>query len=192
MFITNLVDPAIQRELLKQTLEPRQALELAINMELGMRNQYRIQQHNKTLIPASVNAIQFPSNSRSANWSLSTNIHKQCNRPPLYCLDLGGNWLLNHRDKCIGKGKTVNNFSLLNHFAKVFRRQKKSKPQKSQEKNLNTVDEEPHPEDSVNFLQSSKLNYSDNSSGENNMVTLIQNDFAKIEPLNMPIKIGNI
>ena len=30
--------PEIQKELLKQTVEPRQDLELAINMELGMRN----------------------------------------------------------------------------------------------------------------------------------------------------------
>ena len=38
VFITNLIDSEIQKELLKQTVEPRQALELAINMELGMRN----------------------------------------------------------------------------------------------------------------------------------------------------------
>ena len=54
------------------------------------------------------------------------------------------------------------------------------------------VDEEPHPEDSVNFLQSSKFCESDYSSGEDNMVALIQNDIAKIEPLNKPIKIGKI
>ena len=36
VFITNLIGPEIQKELLKQTVEPRQALELAINMELGM------------------------------------------------------------------------------------------------------------------------------------------------------------
>ena len=29
-------------------------------MEFGMRNQHQIQKHNKTLIPASVNAIQHP------------------------------------------------------------------------------------------------------------------------------------
>ena len=38
LFITNLIDPEIQKELLKQTQEPRQALEIAITMELGMRN----------------------------------------------------------------------------------------------------------------------------------------------------------
>ena len=66
VFITNLIDPEIQKELLKQTVEPRQALELADNMELEMRNQHQIQQHNKTLIPEGVNAIQFPNNPRSS------------------------------------------------------------------------------------------------------------------------------
>ena len=57
---------------------------------------------------------------------------------------------------------------------------------------MNTEDEEPHPEDSVIFLCSTKLYESDYSSAEDNMVTLIENDIAKIEPLNMPVKIGNI
>ena len=57
VFLTNLIDPEIQKELLKQTVEPRQALELAINMELGMRNQHKIQQHNKIVIPANHSSI---------------------------------------------------------------------------------------------------------------------------------------
>ena len=84
VIITNLIDPEIQRELLKQTIEPRQALELAINMELGIRNQHQIQQHNKTLILASVNAIQFPSNPRSSNWPFSNNFQKPNNGSPLH------------------------------------------------------------------------------------------------------------
>ena len=93
VFITNLIDPEIQKELLKQTVEPRQALELAINMKLRMRNQHQIQQHNKTLIPGSVNAILFLASSRSSNWSPSNNFHKQGNPPSLYCSNCGGNWL---------------------------------------------------------------------------------------------------
>ena len=57
---------------------------------------------------------------------------------------------------------------------------------------MNTVDEDSHPEDWVNFLQSSKLYESDYSSGDDNMVGLIQKDIAKVEPLNKPIKIINI
>ena len=47
------------KKLLKQTVELRQELDLAIKMGFGMRNQHLIQQYNKIIIPVSVNAIQF-------------------------------------------------------------------------------------------------------------------------------------
>ena len=66
------------------------------------------------------------------------------------------------------------------------------KPQNPKKRNVNTVDKESQAEDSVNFLQSSKPYESNYISSENNMVALIQNEIAKKEPLNMPMKIGNI
>ena len=72
-FVTNLIRPEFQKEHLKQTVEPRQALEIVINMETGMRYEHQIRQHNKTIIPAGVNVIQFP-NSRTPNWSNSKNL----------------------------------------------------------------------------------------------------------------------
>ena len=125
-FITNLIDPEIQKELLKQTIEPRQALELANNMELGMRNQHQIQQHNRIVIPASVNAVQFPNSSRTPNRQNANNFPRQNNRSTLYCSNCGGIWLPNHRDKCIAKGKTCNNYGLqiiLRKFAENKRTQ---------------------------------------------------------------------
>ena len=101
------------------------------------------------------------------------------------------NWLSNHRDNFIAKGKTCNNFGLMNHFAKVCRKQKYVKPKNPKKRTVNSVDEEPHPEDSVIFLQLAKLYESDYSTGKDKTVALIQNDFAK-KPLNMPNKIGNI
>ena len=192
VFITSLIDPEIQKELLKQTVEPRQALELAINMELGMRNQHQIQQHNKIVIPASVNAVQFPNSSRSPNCQNPNNFPRQNNRSTLYCSNCGGIWLPNHRDKCITKGKTSNKCGLLNHFAKICRKQNNAKPQNSKKKMVNIVEEEPHPKDSVNFLKPAKLYESDYSSREDNTVAVIENAVEKLEPLNMPIKICNI
>ncbi|XP_075239367.1 uncharacterized protein LOC142334924 [Convolutriloba macropyga] len=119
VFITNLVDPEIQKELLKETVEPRQALELAINMELGMLNQHQIQQHNTIVIPANVNTVQFSGSSRTSIWPNSGNATRQNNRSTLYCSNCGGIWLPNHRDKYIAKGGTRNNCGLLNHFANV-------------------------------------------------------------------------
>ena len=94
VFITNLMDPEIQKELLKQTVEPRQALELAINMELGMQNQLQFQQHNKIVIPADVNAVQFANSSRTPNWQNLNNVPRRNNRSTLYCSNCGGIWLV--------------------------------------------------------------------------------------------------
>ena len=46
LFIANLLDPEIQRELLRETLEPAQAIRLAINMELGQKINYNLQTRN--------------------------------------------------------------------------------------------------------------------------------------------------
>ena len=191
VFITNLIDPEIQKELLKQTVEPRQALELAINMELGMRYQHQFQQHNKVVIPANVNTDKFSGSSRASNWQNSSNATRQNNRSKLCCSNCGVIWLPNHRDKCFAKGETCNNSGLLNHFAKVCRKQKTVKPVNAKKKMVIVVEEESHPEDSVNFLQPAKLYESDYSSREDNMVAVIENSVEKVEPLNMPIKIGN-
>ena len=80
----------------------------------------------------------------------------------------------------------------MNHFAKVCRKQKNAEPQETKKRTVNTVDEELQSEDSVNFLQLTKLYESDYSGGEDNTVALIENDKAKIEPLSMPIKFGII
>ena len=58
---------------------------------------------------------------------------------------------------------------------------------------VRVVDEEPHPEDSVKFVQPAKLYESDYSSGEeDNTVAMIETAVEKVEPLNMPLKIGNV
>ena len=68
-----------------------------------------------------------------------------------------------------------------------------TKPQNSKKNMVSVVEEEPHPEDSVNFLQPAKLYESDYSSGEDdNTVAVIANALENVEPLHMPIKIGNI
>ena len=67
-----------------------------------------------------------------------------------------------------------------------------TKPQNSMKKMLSVVEEEPHPGDSAIFLQPAKLYKSDYSSGDNKTVAVIENAVKKVEPLNMPVKIGDI
>ena len=46
IFITNMLDDDIQRELLRDTVEPGRALSIAVNMEMGNQNQQRISSNN--------------------------------------------------------------------------------------------------------------------------------------------------
>ena len=77
-------------------------------------------------------------------------------------------------------------------FCESLQKQNNAKPQNSKKKTVNIVEEEPHPEDSVNFLQPAKLYESDYSSGEDNTFAVVENAVEKVEPLSMPMKIGNI
>ena len=160
-----------------------------------MRNQHQIQYHNKIVVPTNVNAVQFNNNPRRPYRQNTNNVPKQNNRSTLYCSNCGGTWLPIHREKCIAKGNTCNNCGLPNHFAKVCRKQKNTntKPQDPKKKMVRRVEEEPHPEDSVNFLQPAKLYESDYSIGEEDTtVAMIETAVAKVEPLNMSLKIGNV
>ena len=118
-----MLDPEIQRELLRETLEPAQALQLAINMELGQRNQLQI-----------TNSQSFrPPSQRPTTASFT--------RPPnQLCRNCGLTWSANHKVKCIARGKTCNNCGLKNHFSRVCREPKPSsnKPIRS---NVNSVEE---------------------------------------------------
>ena len=83
-FSTSLIDSDIQKKNSLKNGRTKTSLLLVINMELGMQKQHQIQQHNKTLIPASVNAVHYPANLRSSSWSLSNIFHKQGIRSPVY------------------------------------------------------------------------------------------------------------
>ena len=54
LFIANMQDPEIQRDLQRETVEPFQALRLITKMELGQRNQLQISNSHPAL---QVNAI---------------------------------------------------------------------------------------------------------------------------------------
>ena len=104
LFIANMQDPEIQRELLRETLEPAQALRSAINMELRQRSQLQITNSQ----PAShVNAVTSQRSFRQPSQRPTTSSFTR----PLYqlCRNCGLTWSANHKDKCIASGKTCNN-----------------------------------------------------------------------------------
>ena len=96
-----MTDPEIQRELLRETLKPAQTLRLAINMEIGQRNQLQI---SNTQPASHVNAIipQLPFRQPNQRPTISTPV-RQSNQ---LCRNCGLTWSENHKDKCIAKVKT--------------------------------------------------------------------------------------
>ena len=187
LFIANMLDPEIQKELLRETLEPAQALRLAINMELGQRNQLKIT--NSQPAPQ-VNAVIFQRPSRPPSQRLTTS---SFTRPPnQLCRNCGLTWSANHKVKCIARDKTCNNCGLQNHFSRVCRKPKSSS-NKPIQSNVNSV-EETSTDQTVNAIQNMNYNpqcESDYDSSDDNMVASIASNAIQIEPKNTILQIGN-
>ena len=180
LFIAYMQDPQIQRELLRETLEPPQAVRLAINVELGQRNQLQI---SKTQPASHVNAINPQRPFRQPNQRPTTSTpNRQSNQLFLNC---GMTWSANHKDKCIAKGKTYNNCVLQNHFSRVCRKPKSSsnKPTCS---DVNSI-EETTTDQSVNAIENADYNpqcESDYDSSDDNIIVSIASNTIRIEPKN--------
>ena len=100
LFIANMLDPEIQTELLRETLEPAQALRLAINMELGQRNQLQIS--NSQPAPQ-VNAVTSQRPSRPPSQRPTTSIFS---RPPnQLCRNCGLTSSANHKSSALREAR---------------------------------------------------------------------------------------
>ncbi|XP_075252665.1 uncharacterized protein LOC142344670 [Convolutriloba macropyga] len=151
LFIANMQDPETQRELLRETLEPDQILGLAINMELGQRNQLQITNAQpKSHVNAVISQRSFRQTSQRPNTSSFTRPSNQL------CRNCGLTWSANHKDKCIARGKTCNNCGLQNHFSRVCRKPKSSS-NKPTRWNVNSV-EDTSTDQTVNAIQNMDYN----------------------------------
>ena len=127
-------DTEIQRELLRETVEPAQALRLAISMEPVQRNQFQFLSNQPSL---HVNAItpQRPFRNPNQRENLPASI-RQTNQ---LCQNCGLTWSASHKDKCIAKCKTCKNSVLQNHFSRVCSKPKFASSESSQP-NLNSTE----------------------------------------------------
>ena len=96
VFIANMQDSESQKELLKETLEPAQALRLAINLEIGQRNQLQISNSKPAL---QVNAITPQRQFRNSNQS--PHFQAQSRKAKHLCRNCGLTWSANHRKKTV-------------------------------------------------------------------------------------------
>ena len=121
IFTTNMIDPEIQKELLKVMLSPERALEVAIGIELGARNQLTILSKN-ALTPMdkqenvmAVSSSRFRGTGRPSRINTSTMARQTSHN----CRNCGQLWTIDHRSKFQAMGQTCRRCNKPNHFARV-------------------------------------------------------------------------
>ena len=117
IFIANMQDGEIQRELLKETRTAKKALEVSMNIEMEIQNQLKksltaAQTSTNGITNATVNNVQGP-------WNRSRPSSNQFVKPTI-CPNCGYGWSASHRKNCPARGKNCKNCGIVNHFAKVY------------------------------------------------------------------------
>ena len=208
-FILNVIDHETRKELLKETVQPSKALEIAIQMEMGAQNQQKI---NKNLMSGTNSVNSINSNqirNRNANaQQTKRDFTRYATVPKNYqytstCMNCGLRWSHNHKQICPANGKKCNNCGIIGHFARKCRKAKKSQgqTQKAQQTNVNQIDQSPEKsddEESVNYITSYQQLFeqvydSNYDSDSDDYVAVISSDSVyQLEPLNVEVQLGEI
>ena len=205
VFIANMQDGEIQRELLKETRTAKKALEVEMNIEMGIQKQLKM---SGTSTPNTTNEISSQSiNSVQGSWNRTrapTNLFVK----PTICPNCGYGWSPSHRQNCPARGKSCKNYGIANHFAKVCRKSKQSNKPKPRVNYVDdsvseaaTVGTSTTAAEQVNniskLLQQKSIydaNYdSDYDDYNDNCVAAIsiKTDTREVEPVNLDICVGN-
>ena len=206
VFIPNMQDGEIQRELLKETRTAKKALDVAMNIEMGIQKQLKISgtaihQTTNEITTTSINNIQGSCN----RWRPPTNNFVK----PTICPNCGYGRLAAHRQNCPARGKKSKNNGIDNHFAKVCRKPKHPFKPKPRVNNVDdsisetaTVGTSATVGEQVNhidrLLQKHSIydaNYVSDYDGydDNCIATIsINNSTREVEPVNLNVCIGNI
>ena len=205
VFIANMQDGEIQRELLKETRTAKKALEVAMNIEMGIQNQLKI---SGTPTLNTTNEISSQSmNNVQGSWNRTRAPTNQFVKPTI-CPSCGYGWTPSHRQNCPARGKSCKNGGIANHFAKVCRKSKQpSKPKPrvnyvddsvSQAATVGTSTTAAEQVNNISKLLQQKSIYdanydSDSDEYNNNCVAAIsiKTDTRQVEPVNLVICVGN-
>ena len=199
IFITNMLDDDIQRELLRDTVVPERALSIAVNMEMGQYNQQRISSNNGAT-GNTVNLMQSFNRFRGAGARGNQSGRVAVNRASVgQCRGCGQTWTTTHRQVCPAMAKKCNHCCLLNHFAKVCRENLNNAQNSRQYNRINnvetaeTTDQNTSQENqNVNYINYNEQFISDYDSSDDNYVATVEN--VRSPPIalqNMTITIGN-
>ena len=198
-------DGEIQRELLKEIRTAKKALEVAMNIEMGIHNQLKI---SGTPTPNTTNEISSQSiNSVQGSWNRTRAPTNQFVKPTI-CPNCGYGWTPSHRQNCPARGKSCENCGIANHFAKVCRKSKQpSKPKPrvnfvddsvSEAATVGTSTMAAEQVNNISKLLQQKSVYdanydSDYDDYNDNCVAAIsiKTDTREVEPVNLVICVGN-
>ena len=205
VFIANMQDGEIHRELLKETRTAKKALEIAMNIEMGIQNQLKVSGTSAQLTTNEITSATVNNVQGSWNRTRSSTNHFV---KPIICPNCGDGWSQSHRQNCPARGKNCKNCGIANHFAKVCR---KSKLQYKPKPRVNNVDHSVSESATVGMsataleqvnnkdrlLQNHSIydaNYdSDYDDYNDNCVATIANksETRELEPVNLDICVGN-
>ena len=212
IFTANMNDPEIQKELLKVTLEPEKALELAISIELGARSQLAIQAKSTT-DPSMVSIVgrsepvlaitssRYRGNFRG-NYSQprgtftqsrgNNNNNAQSTRRQVQhnCRNCGQPWTQDHRAKCQALGQTCRRCNKPNHLAKVCR----SNLNRNNNRNINEIEEihNTQHEDNINMVSlNNEIESIRDDSEEDYSVNLVSPTEGSTTPTKLNVTFGN-
>ena len=210
IFTANMIDPEIQKELLKITLDPEKALELAISTDLGAQSQLAIQAKHisgpsmvsivgRSEPVLAISSARYRGNFRG-NYSQfrgtftqlrGNNNNNQSNRQQVQhnCRNCGKPWTRDHRTKCQAFGQTCRRCNKPNHLAKVCR----SNLTRNNNRNVNEVEDlhgSQH-EDNINKVSlNNEIESIAHDSDEDYMVNLVPTD-GPTTPTKLNVKLGN-
>ena len=205
VFIANMQDRETQKELLKETRTAKKALEVAMNIEMGIQNQLNI---SGTTAQASTNGITSTTvNNVQGSWNRSRPLTNQFVKPTI-CPNCGYGWSASHRQNCPAREKICKNCGIVNHFAKICRKPKLPYKPKPRVNNVNdsvseaaTVGTSTTAAEQVNnidrLLKQQSIydaNYDSNYDdyNDNCVATIsVKSDTREVEPMNSDIFVGN-
>ena len=205
VFIANMQDGEIQKELLKETRTAKKAPEIAMNIEMEIQNQLKI---SGTSAQTTTNEIPSTTvNNVQGSWNRTRQSTNQFVKPTI-CPNCGCGWSASHRQNCPARGKNFKNCCIVNHFAKVCRKPKHTYKPKPRVNNVDdsvseaaTVVTSATAAKQVNninrLLKQQNIydaNYdSDHDDYKDNCVATIsvKSDTREVEPLNLEICVGN-
>ena len=208
-FILNMIDHGTQKKLLKETVEPSKALEIAIQMEMGAQNQHKVNQN----LMSSSNSVNLINNQQIRNRNANAQQTKRdftryASVPQIYqytsiCMNCGLRWSHNHKQICPANGKKCNNCGITGHFARKCCKPKRSpgQTQKAKQPNVNQIDQSPEKsddEESVNYKTSYQQLYEQvynsnyDSDSDDYMAVISLDSVHQLEPLNVEVQLGKV